>query len=388
MIANRPAVLVLETGECYEGFACGGTGTTVGEVVFNTSMTGYQEVLTDPSYAGQLVVMTYTHIGNYGVNSADVESRAVQPAGFVVRNLARRPSNHRSELPLGQYLSEAGLVTTQGIDTRALTRRIREGGAVMGIIAHDATPQGRDRLLEELGRHPRYDEVDYVRDVSCQATTRVTGTKLPDEQAPLELEFQPPNDDPPPDPERHVVVIDYGVKYSILRNLLTVGCDVTLVPSNTPADDVLALSPTAVLLSNGPGDPARLSTEVDQVRAILGKIPIYGICLGHQVLAQALGAKTFKLKYGHRGGNQPVKDTRTGRVAITSQNHGYAVDPDGLDPQVEVTHVNLNDGTVEGIRHKELRAESVQYHPEAGPGPNDAIGFFSETIEGMVGKLT
>ena len=388
MITNRPAVLVLETGECYQGFSCGGNGSSVGEVVFNTSMTGYQEVLTDPSYAGQLVVMTYPHIGNCGVNSADVESGAIQPAGFIVRDLARRPSNHRSELSLNQYLSDAGVVATQGIDTRALTRRIREGGAVMGIIAHDASSQDRDQLLSELEAQPRYDQLDFVKSVSCDHTTGVEGTSLHDPQAPLHLTFQRQDNGSHPDPRRHVVVIDYGVKYSILRSLIAVGCEVTLVPSDTRAADVLALSPGAVLLSNGPGDPARLTSEVAEVRSLLGKVPVFGICLGHQVLAQALGGRTFKLKYGHRGGNQPVKDLRTGQVAITSQNHGYAVDPDGLGSTVEVTQINLNDETVEGLRHKELPAASVQYHPEAGPGPNDAKGFFAELVEGMVAKTT
>ena len=386
MTNNRPAVLVLETGECYEGLSCGRAGSTVGEVVFNTSMTGYQEVLTDPSYAGQLVVMTYPHIGNYGVNAADVESKEVQPAGFVVRDLARRPSNHRSGQSLGEYLSDAGLVATQGIDTRALTRRIREGGAVMGILAHDASRADRERLLQELEAQPRYDELDFVSSVSCDHASAVEGTRTDDPQAPLQLSFGPTDNGSPPDRARHVVVIDYGVKYSILRSLIAVGCNVTLVPSNTRAADVLALSPAMVLLSNGPGDPARLDAEVAEARALLGKVPVYGICLGHQVLARALGGATFKLKYGHRGGNQPVKDLRTEQVAITSQNHGYAVDADSLGPNVEVTQINLNDGTVEGMRHRSLPAASVQYHPEAGPGPNDAKGFFTELVEGMVGR--
>jgi len=371
--------LVLETGETYEGFACGASGKTVGEVVFNTSMTGYQEVLTDPSYAGQLVVMTYPHIGNYGINEQDVESGKIQPSGFIMRELTRRASNYRSGTSLQDYLSDASVVGITGLDTRALTRRVRDGGAVMGIIAHDSTAQDKAELIAELKSRPAYGDIDFVAEVSVPSVQTVSAEASSDPAVPLKLSFS--DYDGSDAPDDHVVVLDYGVKYSILRHLLAAGLNVTVTPSSTPAEDVLALSPSAILLSNGPGDPARLTQEVETVRQLLGKKPVFGICLGHQILAQALGGTTFKLKYGHRGANQPVKNSDSHSVAITSQNHGYAVSTDGLPEEVEITQINLNDGTVEGLRHSSLDAFSVQYHPEAGPGPNDAAYFFDEIAQ-------
>jgi carbamoyl-phosphate synthase small subunit len=384
MDLGRPALLVLETGELYEGTAWGRPGTAVGEVVFNTALTGYQEVLTDPSYAGQLVTMTYPHIGNYGVNAADVESLAVQPAGFIVREVTRRPSNFRSEQSLGDYLEAAGVTAIGEVDTRALTRRLREGGAVMGLIAHDATAAAGPRLLEQLRAAPDYGELDFVGRVASAGPRRVV---VGDEEtaAGPSLRLVPLEQAPAPRPGRHVVVLDFGVKHSILRNLVARDVDVTVLPAGTPASEVLATGGRCVLLSNGPGDPARLSPAVVQIRELLGQTPIYGICLGHQLLAMALGATTYKLKYGHRGANQPVLDRRTGRVAITSQNHGYAVDPVGLPEAAEVTEINLNDGTVEGLSYAALRVESVQYHPEAGPGPHDARGFFDRLVTELAG---
>jgi carbamoyl-phosphate synthase small subunit len=377
MPSQRPALLVLSTGERYRGVAFGSRTTGIGEVCFNTSMTGYQEILTDPSYAGQIVVMTSAHIGNYGVNAYDVESGAVQPTGFVVRELARRPSNHRSEGTVDRYLADAGVPGIAGVDTRALTRRLRDGGAVMGLIAHDVSDADLPRLREQLAAAPDYGSIDYVARVSSERPQRV----LWDDQAEGSLRFVAPTEAPAPRAGAHVVVIDYGVKYSILRNLLRQGLDVTTVPSDASAELVLAHDPGAVLLSNGPGDPAGLPGQVAVVKSLLGQKPIFGICLGHQLLGQALGAKTFKLKFGHRGANQPVLDKRSERVAITSQNHGYAVSAEGLDEAVRVTEFNLNDRTVEGLRHDGLDAESVQYHPEAGPGPHDAAPFFRRLAE-------
>lgn len=385
---GRPAVLVLQTGEVFSGVGCGAEGMAIGEVVFNTSLSGYQEVLTDPSYAGQLVTMTSVHIGNYGVNPADVESAKVQPAGFIVRDLCRRPSNYRSRQPLQDYLTEAGVTAIKEVDTRALTRRIRDGGAVMGLIAHDADSSQAEALLARLRAEPDYGERDFVEQVSCKMPMRVVRVEPeaePDAGQPLPIRLVPAREMPPTDLTRHVVVVDFGVKYSILRNLLERGADLTLMPSSASAEQVLARGPGAVLLSNGPGDPARLTSAVAEVTQLLGQTPVFGICLGHQLLARAVGASTFKLKYGHRGSNQPVLDVATGGVAITSQNHGYAVAADGLPDDVAVTHTNLNDGTVEGLSHRSLKAVSVQYHPEAGPGPRDARAFFDQVVSVLDG---
>jgi carbamoyl-phosphate synthase small subunit len=366
------ALLALEDGRIFQGEAFGATGTTVGEVCFNTSMTGYQEVLTDPSYRGQIVAMTYPLIGNYGTNAADAESRRPHVRGFIIEELSEVASNWRAETSLQEYLRRWNIPGAQGIDTRALTRHLRTRGAMKACL----TSEGLDP--EEAVRRAVEGEgvigMDYVREVT----------------APVPYQWDPEDEASGPwspggegrnllPPIRHrIVAYDYGIKENILRRLRQNGFGVTVVPATTTAEEVLRTSPEGVFLSNGPGDPAALDYAHESVRDLMGKVPIFGICLGHQVLGFACGGRTFKLKFGHRGGNQPVKDLITGKVAITSQNHGFAVDPESLPEEIEVTHINLNDGTVEGMRHRELPIFSVQYHPEAAPGPHDAGYFFSE----------
>jgi len=365
------AYLVLSDGTAFEGRSFGAPGRTSGEVVFNTSMTGYQEVLTDPSYGGQLVTMTYPLIGNYGVNENDFESRAVQVRGFVVREHCKTPSHWQCTSTLGDFLTARGVVAIEGIDTRALTRRIRTEGVMMGTITTDETPA---QALERLMHTPAYGETDYVQEVTTQ------GPYAWESGRPVLRASQAANGP-------HVVVVDFGLKYNILRTLVEKGCAVTVVPANAGLNQVLSLKPDGVLLSPGPGDPALLNYAVELASGLLtaqragGKpLPLLGICLGHQVLARALGASTFKLKFGHRGANHPVKDLRDGRVHITSQNHGYAVDAAGLSRDAEVTHLSLNDGTVEGIRHKRLPVMSIQYHSEASPGPRDNMYIFDQFL--------
>ncbi|MEP7078563.1 MAG: glutamine-hydrolyzing carbamoyl-phosphate synthase small subunit [Chthoniobacterales bacterium] len=371
------AILALEDGRIFDGQSFGVSGTRVGEICFNTSMTGYQEVLTDPSYRGQIVAMTYPLIGNYGTNALDQESRSPHVRGFVVEELSSIPSNWRSEESLDDYLRRWEIPGLQGVDTRALTRHLRTRGAMKACLTSGAISE-KEAIAQAIDG-TGVDGMDFVREVTAPAAyewdpddTRsgewsvasgsageVTTAKLP--------------------PVRHrVVAYDFGIKENILRRLRQSGFGVTVVPATASADEVLALQPDGVFLSNGPGDPAALPYAHEALRGLIGKKPIFGICLGHQVLGFAFGGRTFKLKFGHRGGNQPVKDLRSGRVAITSQNHGFAVDPESLPPQIEVTHVNLNDGTVEGMRHRELPIFSVQYHPEAAPGPHDASYFFSQ----------
>ena len=361
------ALLVLEDGAVFEGRPFGAATRTHGEVVFNTSMTGYQEALTDPSYAGQILVMTYPLQGNYGVNRIDVESRRIQVRGFVVREDCETPSHWRSEGTLHDYLAQRGIPGISGVDTRALTRRLRSVGVMMGTITSDESPQDALARLREM---PRYDNVDFVPEVSTESP------------------YDWPDDGPLAQPEGptagpHIVVVDLGVKYNILRILHGLGCRVTAVPCRSTAEDVLALRPDGVVLSPGPGDPAFLDYVVRSTEGLLGKAPIMGICLGHQVLGRAFGASTFKLKFGHRGANHPVRDLATGRIYITAQNHGYAVDADGLRGGAEVSHVNLNDGTVEGLRHRELPVLTIQYHSEASPGPLDNM-YLSERFLAMV----
>jgi carbamoyl-phosphate synthase small subunit len=374
------ALLALEDGRIFKGESFGAQGTGVGEVCFNTSMTGYQEVLTDPSYRGQIVAMTYPLIGNYGTNALDQESREPHVRGFVIEELSEIPSSWRSETSLGDYLRRWKIPGVQGIDTRALTRHLRERGAMKACLTSDALSE--KEALERAVTGQGVIGMDYVHEVSTRAPYQWD----PDDRFSEKWSVASGNADEVtrqhlPPVRHHVVAYDYGIKENILRRLRQNGFSVTVVPAATTADAVLALDPDGVFLSNGPGDPSVLHYAHKSLRGLIGKKPIFGICLGHQILGFAVGGQTFKLKFGHRGGNQPVKDLRTGKVAITSQNHGFAVDAKSLPPEVEVTHVNLNDGTVEGMRHKELPVFSVQYHPEAAPGPHDASYFFAQFAE-------
>lgn len=357
---TKPSSLVLEDGTVFAGDRFGAETPAYGEVVFNTSMTGYQEILTDPSYAGQIVVLTYPLIGNYGINTRDFESKKVQVAGLVVRHHSDRPSHTMSTSNLDQFLAEHGVPGISGLDTRALTRRLRTHGVMMGVIALNKTPEDALTLLK---RSPAYEDVDYVARVSTEEPYKWTHS-------------------PSPSPvKKRVVVEDYGLKYNILRILRSKGCEVIAMPSGASVDDILSLQPDGIVLSPGPGDPELLDYAVATVRGVIGKVPVLGICLGNQVLARALGGKTFKLKFGHRGGNHPVRDMSTGRIYITSQNHGYAVDPDSLPADLEISHVSLNDGTVEGLHHKSLPAMSIQYHSEASPGPLDNAHIFDSFLK-------
>jgi carbamoyl-phosphate synthase small subunit len=372
------ALLALEDGLVLGGRSFTGPGECAGEVVFNTAMTGYQEIITDPSYKGQIVTMTYPLMGNYGVNPEDLESRGVQVEGFIVKEYHPYPSNWRSQGNLADYLKAAGHLGVEGFDTRAITKRLREVGAMRGIISTlDLDPASLVRRTREL---PSMEGQDLVPLVTCAQAywwpeAPVPG-KDPADLAGLWAQKR----------GKKVVLYDYGVKYNIIRSLKERGLEVLVVPATTPAAAVLALKPDGIVLSNGPGDPAAVTYAVDNVRQCLGAQPLFGICLGHQLLGLALGGRTFKLKFGHRGANQPVKNKLSGRVEITSQNHGFAVDLASIpDPAVELTHVNLNDGTLEGLRHQKLRAFSVQYHPEASPGPHDADYLFEEFLQ-MVDK--
>src|SRR2546428_7306561 len=372
------AILALEDGKHFEGESFGATGTRVGEVCFNTAMTGYQEVLTDPSYRGQIVAMTYPLIGNYGTNSLDQESHSPHVSGFVIEELSEIPSNWRSEMSLDQYLRQSDIPGVQGIDTRALTRHLRTRGAMKACLTTEemSTEQAVQRAVEGEG----VIGMDYVREVSTPKIYRWD----PDDKLSQPWSIANGNGDSKPKlpPIRfRIVAYDYGIKENILRLLRQKGFAVTVVPAATPADVALALNPDGIFLSNGPGDPGALPYAHETVHDLMGKKPIFGICLGHQILGFAFGGSTFKLKFGHRGANQPVKDLRTGKVAITAQNHGFAVDAESLPTDVEVTHINLNDRTVEGMRHKELPIFSVQYHPEAAPGPHDATYFFDQFAE-------
>ncbi len=360
-----PCVLALEDGRVFRGRSIGAAGERAGEVIFNTGMTGYQEILTDPSYKGQIVTMTYPLIGNYGTNDEDLESSSPKVEGFVVREASRLASNWRSSLGFGGYLGKHGIVAADDIDTRALTLHIRERGAMRAVISTEDLSE--ESLVEKAKSSPSLVGRDLAREVTC-------------EKAYDWLEEPPANG-------LRVVVYDFGVKRSILRELVRAGCQVRVVPASTSADDVLAERPDGVLLSNGPGDPEPVEYGVRAAKGFLGKLPVFGICLGHQIMGLALGGKTYKLKFGHHGSNHPVKDLATGRIEITAQNHGFCVDAEGLSGHdVKVTHVNLNDRTVEGLSVPDLKAFSVQFHPEAGPGPHDARGLFGRFVETMRGE--
>jgi carbamoyl-phosphate synthase small subunit len=370
------AKLALENGVVFTGEAFGASGEIAGEVVFNTSLSGYQEVFTDPSYAGQIVTMTYPLIGNYGINPEDVESGRPQVSGVVVREYFDFYSNFRASGSLGDWLKSHKITAIQGIDTRMLTRMIRTQGAMRGYLStvdlEDAS------LLNKVASSPRMSGLDLATKVTCAAPyqwTETDGTPFALATVGHRLERER---------KFRVVAYDYGIKRNILRRLVAYGCDVTVVPAGYPAGDVLAQDPDGVFLSNGPGDPAAVHVAIGNIKALIGKCPIFGICLGHQLLALALGGKTYKLKFGHRGGNHPVKNLGNGRIEITSQNHGFAVDPESLKPaDIEVTHVNLNDNTNEGFRHRSLPIFSVQYHPEASPGPHDSDYLFRDFLTMM-----
>ncbi len=368
------ALLALEDGLVLKGRSFTGSGEASGEVVFNTAMTGYQEILTDPSYKGQIVTMTYPLMGNYGVNPEDLESLGIQVEGFMVKEYHAYPSNWRAKGDLAAYLKAQGKLGGEGFDTRAIAKRLREVGAMRGIMStEDLDPESLVRRAREL---PSMDGQDLVPLVTCSRPYwwPPAGAAAPPGPVDLATLWSQRGG-------KKVVLYDYGVKYNIIRSLTERGLSVLVVPATTPAADVLALNPDGIVLSNGPGDPAAVTYAVDNVRQCLGHKPMFGICLGHQILGLALGGRTFKLKFGHRGANQPVKNLLSGRVEITSQNHGFAVDLESFsDSEVELTQINLNDGTSEGLRHRKLQAFSVQYHPEASPGPHDADYLFDEFL--------
>jgi carbamoyl-phosphate synthase small subunit len=406
MSMSGKALLVLSDGIVFEGKNFGAEGEKIGEVVFNTSMTGYQEILTDPSYKGQIVTMTYPQIGNYGVNEQDIESlHGPKVEGFVVREYIDFPSNWRAEKfkvqspkskainSLGDYLREYGIIGIDGIDTRALTRHLRDHGAQMGIISTTDLDPGS--LLKKVRAHPGISAFDLVKEVTVKdiykwkdgvwkwqaAGAEVQSSKFKvqsSENKNSSLVSRPSS--------FRVVVYDFGIKFNILRNLVEAGFDITVIPAKTPAEEVLEMNTDGIVLSNGPGDPETVTYAIENAKKLMGKKPVFGICLGHQILGLAMGGRTYKLKFGHHGGNHPVKDLSTGRVEITSQNHNYCVDINSLHGKVKLTHKNLYDGTEEGMQHVELPVFSVQHHPEAGPGPNDASHIFKRfrnMLEGL-----
>ena len=385
-----PMYLILEDGTVYAGQRLGAEAETTGEVVFNTSMTGYQEMLTDPSYGGQILVPTYPMIGNYGTSEADVESNRVQVDGFVVREDCDEPSHPLSEGTVHEYLLKNEIPGVSGVDTRAVTRKLRSAGVMMGII----TPrEDVSAALDVLSRAPRYGEFDVVGKVSTNETYPWQGDAGEQSRAYYDLrgrarqggmgrvvEAEVSGRGGGDDNLLKVVVGDYGVKLNILRSLRARGCEVVVVPDDATAEEILAHDPAGVMLSPGPGDPVLLERSVESAKGLAGRVPMMGICLGHQVIARAFGASTFKLHFGHRGGNQPVKDLETGRVYVTAQNHGYAVVADGLPDGLEVSHINLNDNTIEGLRHRDLPIMTIQYHSEASPGPHDSEYLFDRFV--------
>ncbi len=363
---GKPALLALEDGFVLHGRSVGAEGESSGEVVFNTGLTGYQEVLTDPSYCGQIVTMTYPHIGNYGVNEEDAESARPQVAGFVMKELSRVVSNWRATGSLGDYFIQHKIVAIDGVDTRALTRHLRTRGVMRGIVSGQET---KPRILVERAKKiPSMVGTNLAEVVSCKEPYAMTDRGLGIYG--FHAKFK-------------VVAVDCGIKYNIIRLLAEAGCDVRVVPAGSTREQILAYRPDGLFLSNGPGDPEAVTATIIAVKSLIGTLPIFGICLGHQILALALGGKTYKMKFGHRGENQPVRHVKTGRVEITTHNHGFSVDSASLPKEVEVTHINLNDQTCEGLRHRDLPVFSVQYHPEAAPGPHDARYLFKQFTDAM-----
>lgn len=361
---SKKAKLALEDGRIFTGSSFGASGERHGEVVFNTSMTGYQEILTDPSYKGQIVTMTYPLIGNYGVNPEDVESRKIFLEGFVVKECSRIRSNWRSTKSLDDYLKESNIVAIEGIDTRALTKHIRLQGAMKAVLSTEDLDD--KSLIKKAKTSPGLIGRDLVKEVTCNKEYKA------EEVTRCEMR----------DTRYKIIAMDFGIKYNILRCLIRSACNVTVVPAKTSAEEILKQNPDGIFLSNGPGDPAAVTYAVKEIKKLLGKKPIFGICLGHQLLGLALGGKTYKLKFGHHGANHPVKDLKTNKILITSQNHGFCVDIDPLKKDdIEITHINLNDNTLEGMRHKKLPAFSVQFHPEHSPGPHDAEYLFKDFIK-------
>jgi carbamoyl-phosphate synthase small subunit len=375
MKSKQKAILALEDGAVFEGWSFGFFGEKTGEVVFNTSMTGYQEILTDPSYKGQIVTMTYPLIGNYGINQEDIESQEPRVEGFIVKENSSVFSNWRGDRSLSDYLNSRRIMGAEGMDTRAITRHIRLAGAMKAILSTEDLD--RDRLIEKAKASPGLLGRDLVKEVTCEKPLPWTSRN--------DSQFSYSSLQPSTSASHFkVVALDYGVKYNILRSLCDWNCEVTVLPASSSAEFILSCLPDGILLSNGPGDPEGIPYAIETIRQLIGKKPIFGICLGHQLLGLALGGRTFKLKFGHRGANQPVKDLKTGKVMITSQNHGFCVDPNSLDPaEVELTQINLNDQTLEGMRHKRFSIFSVQYHPEASPGPHDTQDLFGEFIRMM-----
>ena len=361
-MTDKCAILVLEDGSCFKGKSFGSEGISFGEVVFNTSMTGYQEILTDPSYAGQIVIPTYPLIGNYGINKQHAESNNIQVSGFVVREHSSKPSHMLSSSTLEDFLHSQNIIGISGIDTRSVVRRLRSKGVMMGAVATD---QNCEKVVKAVQNVPNYEKVDLV------STVKTTNTyQWKDGQQHLNDQSL-----------TRIVVVDFGLKFNILRILYKLGCEVTVVPAHTSSQEILDLKPSGIVISPGPGNPDLLDYAVTNVKNLVGRLPILGICLGNQIIGRAFGGRTYKLKFGHRGGNHPVRDLRTGLVHITSQNHGYTVDPDSLSSEVEVSHINLHDGTVEGLRHKSKKAMSIQYHSEGSPGPKDNEYIFNEFLD-------